>query len=471
MKLSYVTFAIKLLLFLGVSLFWITGLSQAQSPGDAPHFFIKAEVDNRTPYKGQQVTYLIKRYQTVEFPNRPYYDDHPFTGFMHTSLIQRPSYIEIINQREYTVHPTHLALFPNTSGPLTLAPARLIIPGDTPLADIIVESEAIDLQIQPLPDGAPSHFNGAVGQYEIEAKFSPAEVEYNQIVNLIVTIKGTGNISTLLAPHLPEIDIWDYGMFGLGGDITDNIPLSKDVVKGSRQFSWPIYPLTAGQQFFPAIRFSYFDPQSGTYQSIRTEPIAINVIANDANDSTFVSPIAEFPQEVRRLGGDIRHIKPVPTGLSYNSYNYNVMRLSFLLGCFLVSGVTISGTALWKWWRRRQLDNTPKARWRRAKKQAIQILVTDSQLEADPYSIAKQALITYLSNKLAQPITGLNSDQLTAIFNQIYLNPELTQRIMETLDHTDTGQFAPVAQVQPTIITDTKTLINDLEQFFAKRGK
>src|SRR5688572_17420605 len=86
-------------------LFLIGPITLAQTPDETPtpDFFIKAEVDNTNPYMGQQITYLVKRYQAVSFPNPPYYEDQLINGFWSLPLIQRPSYTETIRSEERRV--------------------------------------------------------------------------------------------------------------------------------------------------------------------------------------------------------------------------------------------------------------------------------------------------------------------------------------------------------------------------------
>lgn len=444
----------------------------AQDPDPfPPDFFIEAEVDNNTPYVGQQITYLVKRYQAIEFPGQPHFEDHPFTGFWHTPLIQRPSYTTTISGREYLVHPTHIALFPTLHGPLTIDPARLVIPGSAPESDIILESEAIRIEAQPLPDGAPAHFQGAVGQFEINAKFTSDEIEYGYSVTLVVEIKGSGNIASLVTPTLPEADLWVPGDILGMVTITDNIPLSKDVVKGSRRFEWSLSPIEAGQQFYPAIRFSYFDPHSRTYHSIRTDPIPITVRATE-NTTIFDSPVPGFRRPVKRLTGDIRHIKPVPQNLAYNTFSTNLVQRSLFLSGVILPFLAVSG--VWIWQRRRQqyLLNTPQARRRRAQRSAQKILATTHN-QPNPYATSQQALSSYLSDKLDRSVLGLTSDQLLDQLNNVRLNPQLTARIQALLAQIEAEQYAPTTSQQAagqTLIADTRILIDDLEKFFSKRG-
>jgi len=464
-----------LILIVAVGIFILAYFSQlilAQTPESEgtspPDFFLEAEVDNQTPYRGQQITYVVRRYQAIEFPNQPYFEDHPFTGFWDTPLIQRPSYTTTISGREYVVRPTYLALFATLPGPITIPPAKLIIPGDGPEADIVIESEPIDIQVRPLPENAPANFQGAVGQFEIKANFDKPESQVDSPISLITEISGTGNIHNLPNPLIPNLEHWHL----LGApmnSVTTDIPLSKEKVKGTRRFEWPIVPTQSGQQFFPVIRFSYFDPETESYHSIRTDPISINILP-DPNTSTFTSPIAESRQELRHFISDIRHIKPVPTTLDTKSTLSKVRTLGFW-SCVIFPVLVVSSTWFWQNWRRRYLADTPDARRRRAKYRAKNVLVGAQQPNANPYTTVRKALIGYLSDKLEQPITGLTSDQLKGLLNEALLSPELAERVHTLLNRVDTGRFAPVTDEQTTsrsLIASARVLIDDLEKFFSQ---
>jgi hypothetical protein len=449
----------------------------AQSEGNeklqAPDFFIEAEVDNLTPYVGQQITYSLRRYQATEFPNQPHYEKHPLPGFWDIPLIQRPSYTTTLAGREYLVHPTHIALFPISAGSITIDPAKLIIPGDGPEADIVLPSEAINLQVQSLPAGAPRNFRGAVGQFEINAKFNTMESRADEVLSLIVEIKGNGNIETLLEPALPNLQHWSWpGTTRPQAQVTTNVPLSKDLVKGSRQFAWQVIPSQAGAQYFSAIRFSYFDPQTNTYRTISTDPIPITILPGE-NSSTFTGPLPGNKQEVRRLGGDIRHIKSVPVTLVKNGLAFRILGQPLTWSCIILPLLAIGGAWFWQSWQQRQLADTPQARRRRARRTARKILAATQQANADAYTIVRQALTGYLSDKLNQPITGLTTDRLIELLHEVRLNPQLTRRIRTLLAQIDASRFAPSSGEQsttPPVIASARTLIDDLEEFFSKRG-
>lgn len=451
----------------------ILGQSEGKKELQAPDFFIEAEVDNLTPYVGQQITYSLRRYQATAFPNQPHYEEHPLAGFWDIPLIQRPSYTTTIGGREYLVHPTHIALFPISAGAITIDPAQLIIPGDGPEADQLLSSEAINLQVQPLPPGAPGDFRGAVGQFEISAKFNTAEGRAGEILRLIVDIKGVGNIETLLEPALPDLQHWSWpGTTRPQAQVTTNLPLGKEAVKGSRQFQWQLVPARAGTQLFPPIRFSYFDLEANTYRTISTEPIPITVLP-DENRPSPVAPLPGNKQEVRRLAGDIRHIKAVPVTLVKNGSVLGIMAPPLTWICIFLPLLALGGVWFWQRWQQHQLADTPRARRRRARRTARNILATTQQANADAYAIVRQALTGYLSDKLNQPVTGLTTERLLALLDEVRLNPQLTRRIGTLLAQVDTGRFAPGSGDQITtrpLIAGARTLIDDLEAFFRKRG-
>lgn len=460
----------KLCKILALLLVFVAGLTvelKAQTPEPpTPDFFIEAEVDNYSPYLGQQITYTLKRYQAIDFPNPPYYEDRPFTGFWETPLIQRPTYTTTLNDREYRVHPTHMALFPTVAGSSTIIPARLIIPGDGPEADIIIESQAITIQVQELPPNPPTHFRGAVGQFTISASFDTSEGVAGDIFKLIVEIEGAGNIETLVEPSAPNIDQWIINMFG-SSSVTD-VPLAKDMVKGSRQFIWSIIPTEPGEQFFPAIRFSFFNPETAAYESIRTDPLRITIESYEPEDqSTFLSPLNIPQQEITRLAVDIRHIKSVPNEL-------NRIGVSSLMILFYMSGVILPVVVMagvWRWYqvRMQYRDKSPQMRRRLASQYARQRLAKVTETQAAAEALIYQIVSDYLAAKLNHPITGLTSTQLADLLEHTKLPSALIERVKNLLVEADAHRFAPTARSTEainTLVHNARQLIDDLEQHF-----
>lgn len=446
-------------------------LAQSSEPDSLPpDFFIEVEIDNTTPYLGQQVTYMISRYHAVSFPNSPYYEDHLFTGFWHVPLIQRPSYTTTIAGRVYSVRQTHLALFPTRLGSLRIAPTRLVIPNDGPEADLILESEAIDLEVQSLPAGAPADFNGAVGQFGIETKLSPTEGRVNEVMTLTVEISGSGNIPTLNSPPLPQVQYWRF----FDQQIITDIPLSREVVKGARRFQWSVVPGRAGEQEFPLLKFSFYDPTTKEYYTVETVPLPVVILPGLTGDDdiSLPGPGEVDRQQVVRVAVDIRHIKPVPAIFEGNSLI--TMRMIIYGFSFLTSLLAVGAAWSWQRWQQRYGGDTASGRRRQAREKARRILSQADDPHQNVYALAYRAFSGYMADQFDQPVVGMTFDQLVHLLNQARVNPELTARLQTLLAQAETRRFAPpVNQEAPpkTFLAEAHSLLDDLETFFKRRRR
>ncbi|NDB96418.1 MAG: hypothetical protein EBZ78_09715 [Verrucomicrobia bacterium] len=59
--------------------------------------------------------------------------------------------------------------------------------------EVEVSSDPIPVTVQALPGGAPAGFKGAVGQFSMESKMVPEQVNEGEPVTWTLTLRGTGN--------------------------------------------------------------------------------------------------------------------------------------------------------------------------------------------------------------------------------------------------------------------------------------
>jgi hypothetical protein len=97
-----------------------------------------------------------------------------------------------------------------------------------------VRSPELALTILPFPEpDRPREFNGAVGQFQMEASGSPTEVKAGDPITLIMKISGTGNFDSVQSPQL--ISAEGFKVYNAEARTTDNgktfeqviIPLSE----------------------------------------------------------------------------------------------------------------------------------------------------------------------------------------------------------------------------------------------------
>ena len=164
--------------------------SHAQStPGDL--LFVTGSVDNERPYLGQQITYTFKIYQqsgtTLSFRSLRY-EAPGFAGFWNSQKTEQDEYSEILDSIEYQVVEFRTVLFPSVVGTVAIDPAALAMSTEATSVDSRLESDAVAVEVLPLPAGAPSSFSGAVGRFEVSAVSDTTEGKVNETVRLTFRI-------------------------------------------------------------------------------------------------------------------------------------------------------------------------------------------------------------------------------------------------------------------------------------------
>ncbi len=380
----------------------------------------------------------------------------------------QPQHSTQVGGRDYLVTAIKTALFPANLGELSINPTGLIIPSSLFSPDIRLESNSVTINVQPLPTDAPPNFSGAVGDFEINASLSEIETKVNEPLTLQIDIAGTGNVQTLTEPQLPELPEWRF----FESKVSTTTDTDAEQLQGVRTFERLIVPGQPGEQEFPPVNFSYYDPQRQAYQTISTNPIYINVLPDDSVQVPVSIPIDDNDNilPIDQITLDIRHIKPVPFALNI-PLDISIIKWGLYLSCWILPLFVVSGIYIVQSRRRRLQEDTAYARDQRAQRQAIKMLREAQQTgvgnEADT---AGNALLAYLSDKINKPTVGLTSNDLIKLLQQSHLDADLIQRITTLLHRIDVGRYAPITDSSTlSILVDTRQLINDLEKSLGKR--
>jgi tetratricopeptide (TPR) repeat protein len=134
------------------------------------------------------------------------------------------------------------------------------------------EAQVDATEVVPVPtEGRPADYRGAVGRYKIVTQATPTAVSAGDSITLNIRIEGTGPMDLVQAPPLSELPaltadfkVADQSLAGFVQDTT-------------KLFSTTIRPRREGITQIPAIPFSFFDPDTGKYETATSDPIAITV--------------------------------------------------------------------------------------------------------------------------------------------------------------------------------------------------
>lgn len=457
-----------------------TGRPKAQQPGVSgdvadqlsENLFLRASVDRARVMQGEQINLVYKIYMRVPVQNYNITKTPSMTGFWSED-IESPKQVEITNE---TVNGVpfrvgvirRMALFPTQSGTLEIGPMeittlvtvrdrRAMDPFDAFFSDpfgrqieYVLKSDPIRIKAEPLPDGAPASFKGAVGRFTMSAKVDREAIKTNEPLSFKVTITGTGNIKVLESPAVGfPADFEQYPP-----KVTDNINRRDSKISGSKTFEYVLIPRYPGTKVIQPVEFSYYDLGKNGYVTLRSPEMRITVEQGPAGAAPFIS---SSKTEVQLLSQDIRFIKIVnPKFSKRGEFLYNsgvfaaivVLPLIALAGAFLVAQQRRENLRDIAGYRNKRALKVA----RRGLKNAEEILKhiktgvqSGSEAKVRFYSEVSHAMWKYLGDKLNIQQADQSIEAVLNTFAQRSVNGEVATSLRTLLEECEMARFAPTS--------------------------
>ena len=291
--------------------------------------FIRATASRKSVYKGEQLVISYKLYSRVNFTLRDWVQMPQLTGFWTEELETTSQRTRTtLNGKPYTViELKKLVAFPQVSGTLKVDPLELkmvaAVPqsrgdGDAPFGgfssifgrtrklELSVASPPLNIEVKPLPPGAPQGFEGLVGQFDWEARFGNDTLGVGDGYHVDIEVSGAGNLAPLQAFTLDlpaSLEQYDP-------QLEKSSRFYKNKWVGKKHFTYLLIPRQSGEYTIPPIRMVYFDPQQERYQ-VHETPRRSFAALNSAG--TLAGKQRQLPvqagNEVPTLQETIRDIK------------------------------------------------------------------------------------------------------------------------------------------------------------------
>ncbi|MEZ4722495.1 MAG: BatD family protein [Flavobacteriales bacterium] len=458
---------------------------QSATPDDlSSNLFMKLFLDKKEAYVGEQIIATYKLYINAQVIN--YANNRPvFNGFYAQDVEIDPNTnmtSEVINGRQFRVATMKkVVLTPQTTGDIEVPPLEMemaVRVQDQPKGRSIfdqffgsyrnvkveVNSNAEKVKIKPLPrNEQPGDFGGAVGKYSLNVKTDRTEVNVNEAVNLTVTIEGKGNIELIAVPEIefPQ-DFETYEP-----KVKQNISINGSGTSGKKTFEYVVIPRYAGDFELEPITMSYFDPQSGKYKRLDSEPVKLHVNrtanSNSSNDVAYMAPKKE---DVQILGKDIRFIKQETSELKQHEDSFFGTTGFYALSTLPVAGMGLA-VLLISGIRRRDSDLT-LVKSRKARSMAKKRLAHATKLingnDKEFYEEIFKALYGYLSDKFSIPVSELNKETIDEHLKGRGIAESLATELRKALDECEMARFAPgVVRGKPDMLEASASIIEKLE--------
>jgi hypothetical protein len=195
--------------------------------------------------------------------------------------------------------------------------------------ELTLSNTAQTIHVLPLPTrGQPADFSGAVGNFTIGSTITPTSAAAGDPLTLKLQIKGSGSFDRVASSMLAATSDWKTYPPTSKFVPADNVGYS-----GEKDFEQAVVPLHSGQQHPPALSFSFFNPESRTYGTLRSEPPVVDIapgagpVAQNSATASSTPPAIPTSSPTDGLRPD-----EVETGSRLNTLQPLFFQPGFLIG-------------------------------------------------------------------------------------------------------------------------------------------
>jgi hypothetical protein len=296
--------------------------------------FVTQHVDAEQPFVHQQIIYTFRFFRRVQSVEAQW-DPPSFEGFWVEDLGKERQYEKVLSGHRYAVTELKKALYPLSDGPgrieECLLACKLVIQRGRPQSGLDsflggsffgsraqtisknLRGEQISLNVRPLPEtGRPEGFEGLVGSFVVRAEVGQDQLRTGDSTTLTVTVTGNGNLRDLVA--LTPEDIPGFKVYP--DKPSFQLDIRGDALHGIKVFKKALVPMEEGVLAIPPQEVPYFDPEKGSYQIAKTDPITLTVEKDGEKEPLHLVTAAALPgskSSIKILGEDIL---PIHTGLT-----------------------------------------------------------------------------------------------------------------------------------------------------------
>lgn len=439
--------------------------------------FVRIEMSKPRVYEQQAVVCTIKLYTKYQVSQFIPTLQPSFDGFLIEEIPMQPSLnnVETHNGQQYMVAVLKKCiLYPQQSGKLTITSGNYDVNvvqyenyrtifgtlSQPVEKKLVVKSNTATVNILPLPEPKPADFTGAVGRFTVATSINPTPLKTYQAATYSYVITGTGNLKYIKAPEIAfpkQMDVYDpktnLKVNPGGGDMS-----------GSVQIDYPFIPQFAGDFTIPASRFTFFNPETGKYESIPVPEQPLKVGKGEGAPSNHY----------RLQNMDIRHLHQGDLHLS-KTHTLIVDNWLYWMG-YVIPALLMAALLIYYRKQLRERADVRLMRTKRASKVAQRRLkqARSSMGRGDRtafYADLLSAMWGYLSDKLSIPVSELDKENIQAELQNYGVDDELQQATLSLLDKCEFAQYAPelAGTDMAPVLDEAATLIGRLEN--VKRAK
>ncbi|PBJ11031.1 BatD family protein [Flavobacterium sp. ACN6] len=438
-------------------------VAQERDPNDRPPgsgnelLNLVAEISKTNPYLNEPITVVYKLY----------FNNIGVTGFKE---LAKPKYNDFWNQnidikqlaieegtyqgqRCYFVILKKAILYPQKAGKLTIEPLSLDIGVQLPTNrrdmfgqmiitedNKIVSAGAKTINVRPLPESTkPEGFTGAVGRLNFTVTPSKTTLKNGESLDLIVSAQGTGNMKlfTLPKPVVPNaLEMYDpvhdekvtTSLTGMSGRITDK---------------YTIIPQYKGKYAIKPMQFSYFDLSTGSYKTITSKEIMVDVLDGptpaEANTGTAAKNVIAQTDQFKNIKS-----KTALITIAKNDFYGSDLYLGLLFAPFIIIPLIILAKK-----KKEAMDSDVTGNRIRMNNKLAKKYLSQAKKHLnnkEPFYIAlEKAMHNFLKAKLHIETSEMSKDNIRELLLSRNANPETVQNFIDLTENCEFARYAPAS--------------------------
>ena len=275
-----------------------------------------AEISKTNPYLNEAITVVYKLYVSPNtgVSNWREIDNPKFNDFWSQNIDMKGVKVEngTYKGEDYRfVVLRKTVLYPQKTGKLEIEPLSLDLTVEVPTnrRDIFggrlmtqvhktVSAGSNTITVKPLPEeGKPDNFTGAVGKFDFKITTSKTTLNATESLQARVEVSGNGNLKLFQLPKLTlpsSLEVYEP-------EHAENVNTNLNGMQGKISDSYTIVPQFKGKYPIPNVSFSYFDLETGTYKTMSSGEIIIDVLEGPTNNSNSDNNFASTGAEKQKV--------------------------------------------------------------------------------------------------------------------------------------------------------------------------
>jgi len=436
----------------------IKGKTQPTTGADKPleeQVFVKIEVDTTTAYIGQQVLVDYKLYAAVSVANYNIISESAYDGcfVQNVRTFNNRQQREVVDGVQYTTQVLkRVALFPQQNGIIKIEPANLQLGintgkrrnsffGGFQTKTHYTKTNALEINVIPLPQDAPPSFTGGIGKFRMSAQHSASKITTDDGVSIKLSIVGTGDMKRVSAPTItsplaangqPAFEIYEPTLkndasYENGGRI-----------EGRKDYEYLLLPKELGNyQINP--QFTYFDTDSSAYvtNTLYKFPISISQGQGIASDKSLTQESIEKDQ-----------LRPYIPNVTLNEPPTYIVQQPWYWALFSLPLIGFLGLVGFQQYQlsKGEIDLEALAR-KKAEKVARQKLAQaegfmKSNNAAAFYKEISTAYLGYVNDKLAIKTSELSKSNVAAHLSNLGVSSARVAQFVDIMNKTDMALYS-----------------------------